>query len=99
MRCTRLNGSEGGWQRNHAADEYDRYMRRVAEGLQTGEEETSVVNYPVGIETAHMGISPTSESRSNRRRRPKAVNGTKPADQHIDDRHQTGMDRGLYVAD
>jgi hypothetical protein len=46
-------------------------MRRVAEGLQTGEEETSVVNYPVGIETAHMGISPTSESRSNRRRRPR----------------------------
>ena len=36
---------------------------------------------------------------SNRRRRPKTVNGTKPADQHIDDRHQTGMDRGLYVAD
>jgi glycosyltransferase involved in cell wall biosynthesis len=35
----------------------------------------------------------------NRRRRPKAVNGAKPADQHIDDRHQTGMDRGLYVAD
>jgi len=35
----------------------------------------------------------------NRRRRPKTVNGTKPADQHIDDRHQTGMDRGLYVAD
>lgn len=35
----------------------------------------------------------------NRRRRPKAANGAKPADQHIDDRHQTGMDRGLYVAD
>ena len=35
----------------------------------------------------------------NRRRRPKAVNGTKPVDQHIDDRHQIGTDRGLYVAD
>jgi glycosyltransferase involved in cell wall biosynthesis len=35
----------------------------------------------------------------NRRRRPKPINGAKPADQHIDDRHQTGMDRGLYVAD
>jgi glycosyltransferase involved in cell wall biosynthesis len=35
----------------------------------------------------------------NRRRRPKTVNGAKPADQHIDDRHQTGMDGGLYVAD
>jgi glycosyltransferase involved in cell wall biosynthesis len=36
----------------------------------------------------------------NRRRRPKKMaNGAKPSDQHIDDRHQTGMDRGLYVAD
>jgi len=37
----------------------------------------------------------------NRRRRPRlqTVNGAKPADQHIDDRHQTGMDRGLYIAD
>jgi glycosyltransferase involved in cell wall biosynthesis len=35
----------------------------------------------------------------NRRRRPKAVNGANTADQHIDDRHQTGMDGGLYVAD
>jgi hypothetical protein len=36
---------------------------------------------------------------ANRRRRPRTINGAKPADQHIDDRHQTGMDRGLYVAD
>lgn len=35
----------------------------------------------------------------NRRRRPKTVNGAKPADQHIDDRHETGTDPGLYVAD
>ena len=36
---------------------------------------------------------------SNRRRRRQTVNGAKPADQHIDDRHQTGTDRELYIGD
>jgi len=35
----------------------------------------------------------------NRRRRPRTINGAKPDSQHIDDRHQTGTNRGLYVAD
>ena len=60
----RLNGSEGGWRRSHAADEYDRYLLRVADGLQSGEAAEALVNYLVGIETAHMGLADMSSARS-----------------------------------
>jgi hypothetical protein len=58
-----LNGAEGGWRRSEAADEYDRYMRRVADGLQSGEAGESLVGYLVGIETRHMGLAETHTTR------------------------------------
>jgi len=60
----RLNGSEGGWRRSNAADEYDRYMLRVARGLQSGEADETLVDYLVGIETTHMGLAETPTLRS-----------------------------------
>jgi hypothetical protein len=59
-----LNGSEGGWRRSHAADEYDRYMLRVADGLQSGEPVEALVDYLVTIETAHMGLTDTPTTRT-----------------------------------
>ena len=58
-----LNGSEGGWRRSEAADEYDRYMRRVADGLATGEPREALVDYLVSIETRHMGLTETPATR------------------------------------
>ena len=62
-----LSGSEGGWRRSHAADEYDRYMRRVAEGLHSGEAIEALVDYLVGIETVHMGLTMTPATRKRAR--------------------------------
>ena len=59
----RLGGSDGGWRRSHAADEYDRYMRRVAHGLQSGESDETLVDYLVSIETEHMGLTETPATR------------------------------------
>jgi len=59
-----LSGSEGGWRRSHAADEYDRYMRRVVEGLQTGDSDKALVDYLVSIETRHMGLTETPGART-----------------------------------
>src|SRR5436305_6809761 len=59
-----LNGSEGGWQHSDAADEYDRYMLRVAGGLQSGEPDGVLVDYLVSIETRHMGLPVSSEART-----------------------------------
>lgn len=58
-----LNGSEGGWRRSHAADEYDRYMRRVSKGLRNGERNEALVEYLVSIETVHMGLTETPATR------------------------------------
>jgi len=58
-----LSGSEGGWRRSHAADEYDRHMRRVADGLQNGESVEALVDYLVSIETRHMGLAETPATR------------------------------------
>lgn len=58
-----LSGSEGGWRRSHAADEYDRYMWRVADGLRRGESDESLVDYLVSIETLHMGLTETPATR------------------------------------
>jgi len=58
-----LNGSEGGWRRSYAADEYDRYMRRVEKGLGSGEENEALVDYLVSIETVHMGLTETPATR------------------------------------
>ena len=62
----RLNGSEGGWRRSNAADEYDRYLVRVAGRLQGGEPDDVLIDYLVGIERGHMGLgdSPTARSRA-----------------------------------
>ena len=58
-----LNGSEGGWRRNNAADEYDSYMLRVAGGLESGEADRPLVDYLVTIETEHMGQADSSTAR------------------------------------
>ena len=60
----RLNGSEGGWRRSEAADEYDRYMLRVAAGLQNGESAAVLVDYLAAIETSHMGLGETPTTRT-----------------------------------
>jgi hypothetical protein len=60
----RLNGSEGGWRRSNAADEYDRYLLRVASRVQNGELDVVLVDYLVSIETGHMGLADTSTARS-----------------------------------
>ena len=62
-----LSGAEGGWQRSDAADEYDRYMRRVADGLQRGELNEALVDYLVSIETGHMGLTETPATRMRAR--------------------------------
>ena len=60
----RLNGSEGGWRRSNAGDEYDRYLVRVAGSLQRGEPDDALVDYLVSIETGHMGLADTPAARS-----------------------------------
>lgn len=60
----RLNGSEGGWRRSNAADEYDRYLLRVAGRLQNGEPDVVLIDYLVSVETVHMGLAETSATRS-----------------------------------
>jgi hypothetical protein len=60
----RLNGSDGGWRRSNAADEYDRYLLRVADSVQSGEPNGTLVDYLVSIETGHMGLANTSSARS-----------------------------------
>ena len=59
----RLDGCEGGWRRSNAADEYDRYLARVAGRLQSGEPSEVLVDYLVGIETGHMGLAGSSTTR------------------------------------
>lgn len=59
-----LNGSEGGWRRSNAADEYDRYLQRVVGGLQSGESHGALVDYLVSIETMHMRLTDPSAARS-----------------------------------
>ena len=59
-----LNGSEGGWQRSEAADEYDRYMLCVAGGLLRGEPDEALVHYLLNIETRHMGLAETPRART-----------------------------------
>jgi hypothetical protein len=60
----RLNGSEGGWRRSEAADEYDRYMLRVVDGLRNGECGEPLIDYLVAIETRHMGLTETPATRT-----------------------------------
>ena len=59
-----LNGSEGGWRYSDAANEYDRYMLRVLDGLRSGEPVSSMIDYLVGIEVEHMGVSITMDTRA-----------------------------------
>jgi hypothetical protein len=60
----RLNGSEGGWRSSNAADEYDRYLLRVASSMQSGERDEDLVDYLVSIETGHMRLTDTTTARS-----------------------------------
>jgi hypothetical protein len=59
-----LNGSEGGWRYSDAANEYDRYMLRVLEGLRNGEPASSLIDYLVGIEVEHMGVTKRPDART-----------------------------------
>jgi hypothetical protein len=68
-----LNGSEGGWRFSDAANEYDRYMLHVLEGLRNGEPEASMIDYLVGIEVEHMGVSATPNTRARARATVEAV--------------------------
>jgi hypothetical protein len=54
-----LNGAEGGWRRNEAADEYDRYALRVVDGLQSGQSDEVLIDYLVRIETQYMALTMT----------------------------------------
>ena len=58
-----LSGAEGGWRRSDAADEYDRYMTHVVDGLGRGEPVQALVDYLVAIETRHMGLAETPATR------------------------------------
>ena len=60
----RLSGSQGGWRYSDAANEYDRYMLRVLEGLRNGEPDSAMIDYLVGIEVEHMGVSMTLDTRA-----------------------------------
>jgi len=51
-----LNGSDGGWRFSDAANEYDRYMLHVLQGLKDGEPSGSLIDYLVTIEIEHMGV-------------------------------------------
>lgn len=59
-----LSGSEGGWRRSNAADEYDRYLTRVAVCLESGKSEGSLSDYLVAIETEHMGLTDVKSART-----------------------------------
>lgn len=55
---------EGGWEASSAADEYDSYLLHVASALRNGHEVDGLVQYLVGIETEHMGLSPSATTQS-----------------------------------
>lgn len=59
-----LSTLEDGWEGSSAADEYDGYLLHLAARLQKGELDERMVDYLVGIETEHMGISLSSSTRS-----------------------------------
>jgi len=58
-----LRPLDGGWQASSAADEYDSYLLHVAARLQNGDRDAAVTDYLVGIETQHMGLSPSNTTR------------------------------------
>ena len=59
-----LKGSEGGWRFSDAANEYDRYMLHVLDGLQHGEPEAAMIEYLIGIEVDHMGLNLGPDTRA-----------------------------------
>jgi len=59
-----LNGAEGGWRRSDAANEYDRYMQHIVDGLQRGALDETLIDYLVAIETRHMGLAETHTTRT-----------------------------------
>jgi len=62
-----LRKLEGGWEGSSAADEYDDYLLHVATCLQSDGVESDLVDYLIGIETEHMGLDPSSTTRSRAR--------------------------------
>lgn len=59
-----LQNIEGGWEGSSAADEYDSYLLHVASALRNGHEVDGLTQYLIGIETEHMGLSPSATTQS-----------------------------------
>lgn len=59
-----LQTIEGDWEGSSAADEYDSYLLHVAAGLQRGQPDDGMIEYLVGIETDHMGLSASASTRT-----------------------------------
>ncbi|WP_219893417.1 hypothetical protein [Aquisediminimonas profunda] len=59
-----LASMEGGLESSGVADEYDGYLLHVAARLQNGEPDRAVVDYLVGVELDHMGLSRTASTQT-----------------------------------
>lgn len=59
-----LTSIEGSWEGSGAADEYDGYLLHVAARLQNGEPDQVVVDFLVGVELDHMGLSRTASTKT-----------------------------------
>ena len=59
-----LGGSQGGWRRSNAADEYDRYLMHIAVCLERGKSDDALADYLVVIETEHMGLTDMQTART-----------------------------------
>lgn len=59
-----LTGTEGEREGSDAADEYDTYLMQVVGRARKGEADETIVDYLVWVETEHMGLSPSTTTRS-----------------------------------
>lgn len=59
-----LASIEGSWKGSGPADEYDGYLLHVAARLQNGEPDQAVVDYLVGAELDHLGMSRTASTQT-----------------------------------
>ena len=59
-----LGGPEGAWPED-GADEYDRYLREVAEMLEQGRPSDDVVEFLTQIVSDHMGLGSRSADRAS----------------------------------
>lgn len=72
-----LKAIEGGWEGSDAADEYDDYLLHVAVRLQLGEPDVDLIDYLVGVEMEHMGLSPNPTTR------PRAVTTVRAINEYV----------------